>query len=376
MAQILLQILEDGRLTDSLGRKVDFRNTILIMTSNIGAHILQKNIMGFSIGDADQDFENTKDKILDEAKKSFKPEFLNRLTELVIFRPLAKDSMHAIVELELDKVSERLKEKKLKLSVSDEAKQFLIEKGYDEKFGARPLRRAVERYLEDNLAEALLSGNLRKNKPIKVLISDDEEVGLKFEQTSGKKKVSVSSPTRKIHPKKIPRTFFYRISVFFPCMVFPMQKTLVLLKPDCLEMGLAGQVISRFENKGYSICASKMIQLDDVLLNEHYSHVAHLPFFPEIAAFMSSCPVMALVIQGDQVIQGIRDLLGPTDSTIAPKGTIRGDLGTDRMKNVVHASDSEESAQEEISRFLNRRKSVRLGYKIFLIIIRSRTNFG
>ena len=134
-------------------------------------------------------------------------------------------------------------------------------------------------------------------------------------------------------------------------MVLSMQKTLVLLKPDCLEMGLAGQVISRFENKGYSICASKMIQLDDVLLNEHYSHVAHLPFFPEIAAFMSSCPVMALVIQGDQVIQGIRDLLGPTDSTIAPKGTIRGDLGTDRMRNVVHASDSEESAQVEISRF-------------------------
>ena len=168
------------------------------MTSNIGAHILQKNTsMGFSIGDADQDFENTKDKILDEAKKSFKPEFLNRLTELVIFRPLAKDSMHAIVELELDKVSERLKEKKLKLSVSDEAKQFLIEKGYDEKFGARPLRRAVERYLEDNLAEALLSGNLRKNKPIKVLISDDEEVGLKFEQTSGKEKVSVSSSDQK-----------------------------------------------------------------------------------------------------------------------------------------------------------------------------------
>ena len=198
VAQILLQILEDGRLTDSLGRKVDFRNTILIMTSNIGAHILQKNTsMGFSIGDADQDFENTKDKILDEAKKSFKPEFLNRLTELVIFRPLAKDSMHAIVELELDKVSERLKEKKLKLSVSDEAKQFLIEKGYDEKFGARPLRRAVERYLEDNLAEALLSGNLRKNKPIKVLISDDEEVGLKFEQTSGKEKVSVSSSDQK-----------------------------------------------------------------------------------------------------------------------------------------------------------------------------------
>ena len=196
VAQILLQILEDGRLTDSLGRKVDFRNTILIMTSNVGAHILQKNTsMGFSMRDSDQDFDNTKDKILDEAKKSFKPEFLNRLTEIVIFKPLAKESMHSIVELELDKVSERLKEKKLKLEVSAEAKEFLIEKGYDEKFGARPLRRAVEKYLEDNLAEALLSGNLRKNKPIQVLVDKDEDIGLCFEQSGAKEKMPVTSST-------------------------------------------------------------------------------------------------------------------------------------------------------------------------------------
>ena len=152
----------------------------------------------FSIGDADQDFENTKDKILDEAKKTFKPEFLNRLTEIVIFRPLAKESMHSIVDLELSKVTERLKEKKLKLEVSDEAKEFLIEKGYDDKLGARPLRRAVEKYLEDTLAEELLSGNLRKNKPITVVLSDDEEKGLCFEQKkSGKDKVAIfSSPGR------------------------------------------------------------------------------------------------------------------------------------------------------------------------------------
>ena len=194
VAQILLQILEDGRLTDSLGRKVDFRNTILIMTSNVGAHILQKNTsMGFSMRDADQDFDNTKDKIMDEAKKSFKPEFLNRLTEIVIFKPLAKQSMHSIVELELKKVSDRLIEKKLKLDVTDEAKEFLIEKGYDEKFGARPLRRAVEKYLEDNLAEALLAGNLRKNKPIKVLVDKDDDVGLCFELTKGKEKVAIPS---------------------------------------------------------------------------------------------------------------------------------------------------------------------------------------
>ncbi|MAN36400.1 MAG: nucleoside-diphosphate kinase [Opitutae bacterium] len=132
-----------------------------------------------------------------------------------------------------------------------------------------------------------------------------------------------------------------------------MQRTLILLKPDCLERKVAGEVITRFEKKGYDILASKMIQLDEELLNEHYSHVAHLPFFPEIASFMSSRPVLALVLQGEDVIQGIRDLLGPTDSTTAPSGTIRGDLGTDRMRNVVHASDSPESALAEINRFFD-----------------------
>ena len=130
-----------------------------------------------------------------------------------------------------------------------------------------------------------------------------------------------------------------------------MQRTLILLKPDCLNKRVAGQVISRFEEKGYGIIASKMIQLDEPLLKEHYAHVADLPFFPEIASFMSSRPVLALVLEADGVIQGVRDLLGPTDSTVAPAGTIRGDLGTDRMMNVVHASDSPESALVEINRF-------------------------
>ena len=132
-----------------------------------------------------------------------------------------------------------------------------------------------------------------------------------------------------------------------------MQRTLILLKPDCLDQRLAGQVITRFEEKGYGIIASQMIQLDERLLNEHYAHVADLPFFPEIAAFMSSRPVLALVLEGEGVIQGVRDLLGPTDSTVAPSGTIRGDLGTDRMKNVVHASDSPEAALAEINRFFD-----------------------
>tara|TARA_B100002019_G_scaffold247694_1_gene226274 strand:+ start:1046 stop:1462 length:417 start_codon:yes stop_codon:yes gene_type:complete len=130
-----------------------------------------------------------------------------------------------------------------------------------------------------------------------------------------------------------------------------MQRSLILLKPDCVQNSLVGNVISRFENAGYSIIGTKVIQLDESLLNEHYAHVADLPFFPEIAQFMSSCPVIAMVLEGENVIQGVRDLLGPTDSTIAPKGTIRGDLGTDRMRNVVHASDSPESALAEINRF-------------------------
>ena len=130
-----------------------------------------------------------------------------------------------------------------------------------------------------------------------------------------------------------------------------MERTLILLKPDCLENKVAGQVISRFEEKNYTIVSTRMIQLDDTLLREHYAHVAHLPFFPEIASFMSSRPVLAMILEGENIVQGVRDLLGPTDSTVAPKGTIRGDLGTDRMRNVVHASDSPENAQIEIDRF-------------------------
>ena len=120
-----------------------------------------------------------------------------------------------------------------------------------------------------------------------------------------------------------------------------------------MQNKVAGKVISRFEEKGYGIIATRMIQLDDALLREHYAHVADLPFFPEIAEFMSSRPVLAMILEGENIVQGVRDLLGPTDSTTAPEGTIRGDLGTDRMRNVVHASDSPENAQIEIDRFFS-----------------------
>ena len=132
-----------------------------------------------------------------------------------------------------------------------------------------------------------------------------------------------------------------------------MEKTLVLLKPDCLEQKCAGKVISRFEKAGFEIKDARMMQLSSEILREHYAHVADKPFFPDIEAFMSSRPVIGLILSGENVIAKVRDLLGPTDSTKAAPGTIRGDLGTTMMKNMVHASDSPESAEAEIKRFFS-----------------------
>jgi nucleoside-diphosphate kinase len=130
-----------------------------------------------------------------------------------------------------------------------------------------------------------------------------------------------------------------------------MQETLIILKPDCVQKRIAGEVITRFEKAGFQILAAKVIQLDGPILKEHYSHVADKPFFPEIEAFMSSSPVIAMVLGGEDVILQVRKILGPTNSADAPKGTIRGDLGTDMMRNVVHASDSDEAAAAEKKRF-------------------------
>lgn len=130
-----------------------------------------------------------------------------------------------------------------------------------------------------------------------------------------------------------------------------MEETLIILKPDCMEKRIAGEVITRFENAGFDIVASKVMQLDGPILREHYAHVTDLPFFPEIEAFMSSRTVMPMILRGDDVIAKVRTLLGPTNSKEASKGTIRGDLGTDMMRNVVHASDSPEAAAAEKARF-------------------------
>ncbi len=173
--QILLQVLEEGRLTDSLGRSVDFRNTIIILTSNVGAHILQKNpSMGFGAGDLDDDYEKLKEKVLDEMKKSFRPEFLNRINDIVLFRMLRKSDMERIVELEIDRLRIRLAEKGMSISLNKDAVDFIISKGWDEKYGARPLKRAIERELEDSLAEEILKGNLAESPiPVSVSLSKD-----------------------------------------------------------------------------------------------------------------------------------------------------------------------------------------------------------
>lgn len=129
------------------------------------------------------------------------------------------------------------------------------------------------------------------------------------------------------------------------------QTTLILLKPDTVSNNRCGEVLSRFEAAGFRILGMKLIQLDDALLQEHYAHIASRPFFPEVVAFMKKTPVVALALSGEDVIDKVRALLGPTDSRKAEKGTLRGDFGVDSMVNVAHASDSPESAEAELKRF-------------------------
>ena len=132
-----------------------------------------------------------------------------------------------------------------------------------------------------------------------------------------------------------------------------MDKTFVIFKPDCMEKHIVGTVLSRFESAGFEIVGCKMIRLAPAVLRPHYAPVADKPFYPEIEAFMSSRPVIVLALRGENIVQRVRDLLGPTDSRKAAKGTIRGDFGTEMMKNVVHASDSDANAKIEIERFFS-----------------------
>jgi len=172
---LLLQILEEGTITDSLGRKIDFRNTIIIMTSNVGAaDIKRQTSLGFGAMTEDEaDFEGMKEKILEQAKKHFRPEFLNRLDDLVVFHMLEKKDLNQIVDLEVAKLVKRLAEKEIALTLTAEARDFLSEKGFDPSYGARPMRRAVERFLEDPLAEAVLRGAVKPGDSVNVVMKPD-----------------------------------------------------------------------------------------------------------------------------------------------------------------------------------------------------------
>ncbi len=174
---LLLQMFEEGRLTDSFGRKVDFRNTVIIMTSNVGAELLRKTgSLGFKAQKEDVSYQEMKDKLLDEVKRTFKPEFLNRIDDIIVFRQLVKEDLQKIIDIEIGYVIERLKEHNITLDVTAQAKEFLIEKGFDPVFGARPLKRTIQRFLEDPLASEIISKKFKEGSNVKVQRKNQELV--------------------------------------------------------------------------------------------------------------------------------------------------------------------------------------------------------
>jgi ATP-dependent Clp protease ATP-binding subunit ClpC len=182
----LLQIMEEGRLTDNVGRTIDFKNTIVIMTTNIGAEQItgRPPFNPFGKRDEQTTYEKMRDTLKQEMERNFRPEFLNRLDEVIVFRALTRDDMKAIIAIELEKVSKRLKEKNLKLVLTDDAKELLTEKGYNPEFGARPLRRAIEHLIEDPMSEDLLRGTFQGKDTITVKVEEkDGEKRFAFEAT-------------------------------------------------------------------------------------------------------------------------------------------------------------------------------------------------
>jgi ATP-dependent Clp protease ATP-binding subunit ClpC len=171
----LLQILEEGRLTDSQGRSVDFRNTVLIMTSNLGTQDLRKANLGFSRSDEAVTYERMKEKVNDALKQHFRPEFLNRIDDVIVFHELTKDEVTEIVDLMIKRVSIQLAGQGMGLELTDAAKLFLADKGYDPTLGARPLRRAIQRLVEDSLSERLLLKEFRAGQIVIVDVEDDPD---------------------------------------------------------------------------------------------------------------------------------------------------------------------------------------------------------
>jgi ATP-dependent Clp protease ATP-binding subunit ClpC len=172
---ILLQVLEDGRLTDSKGRTVDFRNTVLIMTSNVGAEALKRNkYVGFNIQDGEQNYKDMKGKVMEELKKAFRPEFLNRIDEIIVFHALERKHLEEIVTLLSDQLVKRLKEQHISLELTEAAKGKISIEGYDPEYGARPLRRAIQKHIEDRLSEELLRGTVLTGQHVIIDVDNGE----------------------------------------------------------------------------------------------------------------------------------------------------------------------------------------------------------
>src|SRR4051812_17686373 len=198
---MLLQIMEEGRLTDSFGRHVDFRNVIMIMTSNIGADMIKGGVQPFGLqgkgkGSADdQSYEKMKQTLMKEIERYFRPEFIGRLDDVIVFRPLGREHLEKIVELELNKVTKRLVDHGLKIDLTTEAKEFLIEKGTNNDFGARPLRRAIEQHVEDPLSEEILRGSFKGKDLIRITVTGEGEAKhLFFESLATGAKDDKSAP--------------------------------------------------------------------------------------------------------------------------------------------------------------------------------------
>ncbi|MEH7500984.1 ATP-dependent protease ATP-binding subunit ClpC [Neobacillus drentensis] len=182
---ILLQVLEDGRLTDSKGRTVDFRNTVLIMTSNVGAEALKRNkYVGFNIQDGEQDYKDMKGKVMGELKKAFRPEFLNRIDEIIVFHALERKHLEEIVTLLSEQLIKRLKEQNISLELTAAAKEKISQEGYDPEYGARPLRRAIQKHIEDRLSEELLKGTLLTGQHAIIDVDNGEFIVQMEEKTS------------------------------------------------------------------------------------------------------------------------------------------------------------------------------------------------
>jgi ATP-dependent Clp protease ATP-binding subunit ClpC len=176
---VLLQVLEDGRLTDAHGRMADFKNTVVIMTSNVGANLIERSAgIGFqaSVEDSENNYQKMKEKVLDELKRTFRPEFLNRIDEVIVFHALNREEIKSIVDLMIKPVAQQLKEKGIELELSEEAKEMLAKDGFDPTFGARPLRRSVQRFIENPLSEELLKGTLDSGSIVKALVKDGQIV--------------------------------------------------------------------------------------------------------------------------------------------------------------------------------------------------------